>query len=369
MTTHTISDDELKKTSFNRIAYLVFGSKATDDIEKFRNLFNLEVKAVNIFPWGTETKYLNKKTPGICRLDSTDNKLVIEMYGYQNAPSNMHQFIKHEGPHEYCHVFADLLPKACQRYTEGVIIDGILYKNHMGMIKITNPHTGNPVGNGLLGKMFNETMMDIATAIANNSFDPNDSSITADDILRKPYKEWNSSTTGYSIFTTLTRLAIAAFNNSAIINYSDIISNQKTGFPRATVKMRPVKGTNEELIYKANDLLYGIFFDQLHIALIYDNIMGPGQYKKLCEHIDSVFIECTRRGTMPNSRDVKQFMDTLQAFLNKKITAYLNYGIIDTDWANRIVTNFNLIWQSMQAEYSSFFTAEELAGIRRAART
>ena len=364
MTLHTISDDEFKNKSFNNIAYLIFGQNETETIKSFRAFFNIEVKAINIFPWGTKTDYLKPTVPGICRLDTSDNKIVIDMYGYQSAPNNMHDFIRHEGTHELCHAFADILPKAFQRYPEGAKINEILYKNHMGMIKITNPNTGKPVGNGLLGKMFNETMMDIATAIANNSFDSNGFSVTADNILKEPYKNWNSATTGYSIFTTLTRLAIAAFNNSAIINYQDIISNQKTGFPRATVKTKV-----PNITYKANDFLYGIFFDQLHIALIYDNIMGSGQYKILCEHIDKVFIDSTRNGRMPNSNDVKQFMNALQTFLNRKINAYLSNGIIDRDWANRIITHFNLIWQEMQREYSSYFSAEELASIRRAART
>jgi len=60
-------------------------------------------------------------------------------------------------------------------------------------------------------------------------------------------------------------------------------------------------------------------------------------------------------------------MTILPNFLNKKINYYRQNGILDLRRANKIVSNFNQIWNSMQQEYSSYFTKEDINEIEKKA--
>lgn len=53
-------------------------------------------------------------------------------------------------------------------------------------------------------------------------------------------------------------------------------------------------------------------------------------------------------------------MNILPDFINKKINYYRQKGIISLENANMIVGNFNQIWNSMQQEYSFFFTKQDI---------
>lgn len=354
----SIEDKNLIQQSFNNIAWLIFGKKNPDKIKAFRELFELEVKQINIFPQGTTTTYLNNRTPGICRLDEQDEKIIIEMLGYIKSNNTQHSFIKHEGSHEFCHAFANLLPLLFSKQPDGIIKNGILCKNHMGMIKETDPTSGKLVGQHYYGKLFNETMMDIITSMGINTFDSS-SNNPIDNILKTQYAQWGSSKTGYSIFTSLTRLTIAAFSNNGFINYQKIV-NSGYGIFDITTKME-----NGES-YKANDFLYGILFDPLHIEQEFDKFMGQGYYRVFCEYLDRLFITFLEKQKIP-SEEVKIVMNILPDFLNKKINYYRQHGIIDQNGANQIVGNFNQIWNSMQREYQSFFSQSDIDEIAKKA--
>ena len=43
------------------------------------------------------------------------------MYGYEGASVNKYSFIKHEGIHEFCHAFVDLVSKIFAKYPNGII--------------------------------------------------------------------------------------------------------------------------------------------------------------------------------------------------------------------------------------------------------
>jgi|GEM_PF-3251870 len=353
-------DGELIRKSFYNNAYIIFGKKKLDKIAKFKEFWNQEVSNINVFPQYYVSDIINHKTPGRCALDDKKEKLIIEMLGYNGASREKSSFIKHEGTHEFCHSFVDLLPKYKNNHVGGIIKNGIHCENHMGMIKESDPVTGNLVGQHYYGKMFNETMMDIISSIAINYFDSDNNSKSVNDILNKNYNDWENEKTGYSIFTSITRLAIAAFANIAPPDYDKAV---KEGIGIFNIKN--IKNGKE---YYVNDFLYGIVFDPLHIEEEFDKYMGNGSYRSFCESLDRLFIKSLGKDKLP-SDEVKRVMNIMPDFLNKKLNYYRNNDLMDLNTANQIIGNFNEIWYSMQIEYEAYFSKNDIAEIgRRAGR-
>lgn len=348
-------DKKLLENSFFNIAFIIFGKKNSQVLCAFEKYWEKMVSNVNVFPQGSSHDRIDHTTPGICRLDNKTKKLIIEMFGFKDSTSEQLSWIKHEGTHEYCHSFVDLLPKLVAKHKKGIIKGGILCENHMGMIRETNPKTGELVGQHYYGKMFNETMMDIISSIAINYFDSGNSSKTADDILCSNYRDWGNEKTGYSVFTSLTRLAIAAFSNDASLDYDSII-NSGYGIFDYNVKMKNGKKR------QANDFLYGIVCDPLHIEEEFDKYMGNGYYRNFCERLDRLFLLFLNEQKLP-SDEVRYVMNVLPDFLNKKIDYYLKNNIMDVQEANKIVSKFNKIWNMMQIEYDTYFSQEDINNI------
>ena len=352
-------DKSLIEKSFDNIAYIIFGKKNVDKINTFEEFWKQMVSDVNVFPQGVLHDRIDHSTPGICRLDDKTEKIIIEMLGYNGANSRQLSWIKHEGTHEFCHSFVNLLPQLMSEHEDGIIKEGIFCENHMGMIKETNPSTGELVGQHYYGKMFNETMMDIISSIAINYFDSNNNSKTVNDILNNNYNDWGNEKTGYSIFTSLTRLAIAAFSNVANPDYDSAV---RSGYGIFDAKTELKNGEQR----RANDFLYGIVYDPLHIEEEFDKYMGDGYYRTFCEYLDRLFISSLSNQTL-SSDDVKKVMNVLPDFLNEKINYYRNNNLIDLDTADQIVGNFNRIWNSMQEEYGAYFSQGDINDIARRA--
>ena len=355
-------DKRLINDAFHNIAYLIFGRNNQRKINDFYHLFDSEVKEVSIYPQGTRTNFINAYCPGVCRKDPNDDKIVIEMLGYKDSVASQHLFLEHEATHEFCHAFVDLLPLAFAKQKEGYIRNGVHYKNVMGLIQEKNEKTGKLVGQHYYGKMFNETMMDIISTMGLASFDENFSGhITADDVLKKDYTQWEKARTGYSLFTSITRLAIAAFSNNGFVNYNNIIKSGNGIFDVET-------NTSTGKILKANDFLYGIVYDPQHIEREYDKIMGDGEYRKFAHYVDGLFaIMQNRKMKEIPVHDVKKIMNILPDFLNKKCQYYLQHGIMDGTGITAIIGNFNRIWNSMQSEYNTYFSQRDIDRIARRA--
>ncbi|MDE6284477.1 MAG: hypothetical protein K2M17_01905 [Bacilli bacterium] len=352
-------DKRLLVQSLCYISWLVFGQKNQDIIEAFMQFFEQQVQEVNIFPQGTITKKINNATPGICRKDEQSQKLIIEMLGYKNAQPSQYAFLKHEGAHECCHAFADLLPLLFSKYLQGVTKEGIHCQNHMGMIKEADPITGALINQHFYGKMYNETMMDIITAIGINAFEV-PARQSADDILKKGYASWDVAKTSYLIFTSITRLTIAAFSNNGFVNYADII---KSGRGIFDINTKLKDGT----ICKVNDFMYGILFDQFHIEEEFDRFMGQGSYRIFSEYLDRLFMSCLSTQQI-DSKEIKMIMNILPDFLNRKCQYYLKNNLLDQDSVRQIIGNFNQIWNEMQREYAAFFTQADIEKISDRAR-
>lgn len=157
----------------------------------------------------------------------------------------------------------------------------------------------------------------------------------------------------------MTRLTIAAFSNVANPNYDGVVKSEYGIFDVKT------KLKNGEM-HQANDFLYGIVYDPLHIEEEFDKIMGNSSYRIFCEYLDRLFKLSLNNQKLP-SDGVKRVMNILPTFLNKKIKYYRENNLMDLETANKIFGNFNRIWNSMQEEYGSYFSQEDINDIARRA--
>lgn len=349
-------------------AWLLFG-KDNFKIDKFKQYFLDSVKQVNILPYGSTGKYITPKKPGICCTINDGIEIEIEAAGVKNAPLSKHQWILHEIVHEFCHAFSHLAPQIYSKYPQGKLINDdeartIKCENTMGIISEKNPHTKELIGFRFYGDMFRETMMDMITSIGLVSFEPQytNKNVNADTILRKHYNDWHASETGYTIFTSITRLLIAAFSNNGNINFQQLIKEGK-GIFNVDVVMK--NGTN----LKANDFIYGIMCDPLHIQDTFDKYMGEGVYRLFSRLLDKSFILYKRTGELPEdfTTDLKVIMKYIANFLNVKLSDYVDNKLLDINGKNKIIDNFNIIWNSMLTEYRTYFDQDEYDEIYRMA--
>ena len=357
-------DAQLIGDSFSYISKLIFGSKQGRKIKIGKDLFETVVDKVEIVPWGINTEDINSSTPGICKVLDVD-KFVIQMWGYTNAPKSQYKWIEHEGVHEFCHAFANTLSMNSKKVVKpGKVTEkgkeksyNIVRENYAGLIRETDNATGKSIGNHYYGKMFNETMMDIIAAMAINNFAPDMTETTVDDLLYKNYSSTGNQETGYTFFTSITRLMAAAFSNVGIkdFNYQKIVDMGESIFS-LDVEM------NDGSTCKANDFLYGIVFDPLHIEQEFDKYMGDDAYRIVCEYLDGLFLEYQRTKKLPADK-VKLIMNLLPDFCNKKMADYERRGAISAEERIVMVGNFNRIWNSMQKEYGSYFSKQDINDI------
>lgn len=352
-------DRRLINRAFNNLAYIIFGTNR-EKIDIFKRYWEERVSDVLVYPQGTITEHLEGNKAGICRRDKQTGQIIIEMLGFKDAGLDKKSWLIHEGTHEFCHSFVDLIPELFAKNYDGIIRDGIRYKDDMGMIKITDPRTDEKISPGYYGKMFNETMMDIISSIAINSYDIEGNRRSINNIFQSNYNDWGNEKTGYSIFTSLTRLTIAAFSNIPNPDYDSLIRQGK-GIFHATTRL------NDGVSYKANDFLYGIIYDPLHIEEEFDKFMGSGSYNTFCQFLDRLFLMSLDNQRLPEN-EVKMVMNLLPDFLNRKMNYYRENNLLDRNSCNQIVSNFNRIWNEMQREYNAYFSEEEIKEIERRSR-
>ncbi len=359
------SQDDLKliENSFSYLMKMIFGTNNNvKRASNLRELFAQKVEDIKIYPWGTITENLNSSTPGICKYVSgknSDKRISIEMWGYTNAPKNKHKFIEHEGVHEFCHAIVNLLSLV---NSQKVVKKGVVRKNFAGLIRESDEKTGNLVENHYYGKMFNETMMDIISAMAINNFGPSITDTTTDNLIYKNYVASGNQKTGYTFFTSITRLMITAFSNIGFSNFNyQKIVDKGYGIFDLNVEL------SNDVIVRANDFLYGIVFDPLHIEKEFDKYMGEDAWRTVCHAIDSWFINYIKTGKLP-AENVKLIMDYIPDFCNKKMADYERRGLLTESERINMAGKFNRIWNSMQKEYGAYFSKADIDEIYKRAR-
>ncbi len=322
-----VEDKELIIESFNKVARLIFGHNK-ESYREFIDLYKDIVKEINIYQGDYQNNYICYKTPGICRLDK-DDKLVIEMLGFNKSKKSDYDFIKHEALHEFVHSFADLLPFIYATYIEKVS-GKFKYQIHMGLVEELSLRTGRHVGQYFYGKMFNETMMDlIAFIIEDNN--------RINDILFNPNYVSNVKTQ-YSLFYQITQLAIVAFSNKSDINYLENINNNQCIFDL------------REGDYYVNDFLYGILFNPLYIGEKYDKYMGDDGYLELCHSLDKIFTIYVKKNKLDKDK-IKECLGLIKTFFKLKCKDYLNNDFMTKKDVAKLVIKFNNIWNYLEESF------------------
>ena len=182
-----------------------------------------------------------------------------------------------------------------------------------------------------------------------------------DTVFKERYDKWNDSSTGYSLFTSLTRLWIAAFSNSAKVSYDATFQNGGSIFD---CKVTLASGHT----VLTNTYLHNLLYNPLGIEEEYDQIMGSGKYERLMVRMDKIFVEYvrTRVFTDEMKKAVKVFMTEVSNFVNAR-TAYLkSLGILSEQEVSALRSSYNKIWNTLQSEYNAFFTQGDIEDIARA---
>ncbi len=345
------AERNLMNESFLVLSNLIFGSKNSEEKEKFVDFFNKHVK-ITFYNRTEETIRLLKNYYGVVYKDEEAGKINIELRGYEGLQANKLPVVKMTVLHELCHAFCDVF---CLRNSYSVVKNGIEFKNNLGMVKQDYVETKKPVGYSMYGKFYNETMMDIITAIATKT-KIEGGNLTVDDILSLNYRDWGCELDVYSPITSITRLTVAAFSNVASYKYQDIVNLGGSIF-RGRVKKE-----GQKKAYLFNDFLYGIMCDPLHIDMVYDTYMGDGAFRDLSSFLDNIF-KYQVSGISPRKEEIKLVMDKLQTFANLRVRDYYRKGIFTYEEFAELASKFNHIFRQMQTEYDAHFSKEEIDDI------
>ena len=361
--TPSVFERQLLDNSKNYLLGITIGTRHINYIDLY-NGFTRAVKTVKVLPYGSYSQEINRRCPGVCISNGLEGTANIEMYGLQNRSIKDIQTVKHEFTHEYSHALCNYLGHLMEPNGKKFVDrNGEVYtkRNGAGQIIYTNDTTLETI---LLGNMFTETFADMLTTMALITKDPNypNKNVTVDTVLKQHVDTWGDAQTGYSIFTSLTRLMIAAFSNAPTINYQTVVDNEQSICTINAI-------TNAGKRVRANDFLYGMVFNPMEIEKKYDFFMGTGAYIDLCSRIDAVFDEYLKTGvyTAHMKEEIKYFMTVLSHFCNAKKKYNLGCGIWDINDANAAVSNYNKVWNKLQSEYSSFFTRQDIEEIYRKA--
>ena len=178
--------------------------------------------------------------------------------------------------------------------------------------------------------------------------------VTADTILSDNVKRWgDNKRTAYIKMVPITQLMIAACSNEPNIDYHECIQD---GFPMDRILTQRKNG---ETLY-ANDFLYGMLYDPIHIMEEYDKYMGDGEYIKLLKTTDLIYKKCLE-SDMIDTELAKEVMAKIAKFANIRTKILKNNNIFSDEEISEVSGRFNKIWNSMLKEYEVCFNASELA--------
>ena len=370
------SDRRVLDLVYNYNLNLLLGFDNQDKINKMKQELEHYITKIIILPYGAIGEYVKINTPGAC-WTYQDGTSRIEMYGFANSPKQNLEFIPHEFSHELWHAIINYtnfkgIADYCRKhgYEHGLIPR--LDKNGNPVFKtasagnIVNIDQRNPKNQKVYGKMFQETLNDILATGSILAFDDyyRDRGVSLDTVFKRHYGEWKETSTGYSIFTSLTRLLIAAFSNNASIGYD---ATARNGSSIINCRFTSSSGN---LLY-ANTFLHNMIHNPLEVEAEFDKYLGAGTYEKLATKMDIIFEK--QNNGIPNifeqRRVIKEFMIIVSDFLNAKKAYLENNGILSVKETSAIVANYNMIWNTLQREYSSYFTPQDIEDIKRRAHT
>lgn len=282
----------------------------------------------------------------------------IYMKGFSNAPEYKYSQIKHTFSHELWHAIYAIM----NRDKDGFDTNG----NRRMWIGKCNGEDYFGAGGTIAerrtgkryGKLFEETMMDIKASISLSEFDTESQrtnpGVTADTILSEHIDKWsNNDQSGYAIFSSITRLMIAACLNEPDINYHYWIQRGES------IDDMKTKRQNGSIIY-VNDFLYGMMYDPIYIMEEYDKYMGEGEYLNLLKTTDIVYEQGLALDKTIDSNLVKNIMKNISQFAQLRTIDLKQKGIFSDDEIRVLSSKYNRIWNTMQKEYGAYFSQDEI---------
>ena len=332
------------------LSFICAGNK---DLEKvLKDTFNKNEKQVLFYD--SEYDKISKKNPGNTKCNINLSKLIknndnyIEGFEVHLLKTDDLDSMMHNQAHEIFHVLSGLIPSKIENNKKFLMTNTDIYYDGMGCIGLFSNK-----GNKYYGTMYKETITDLlATAALTYNKRYSNNNISVNTIFNENYKNWNKNVNGYSKFTTLARLSIAAFSNNPDLDYEGMLNNGENIF------LSSRKADNGEIIMN-NDLLFGYLADPLHIKDKWEEIKGIDTYIPFVSKLDNMFDTYLKTGNI-NSGEIKEVMDDLTDFLNKKLDIYMRLGKLSFNDAYKIADNFNRIWREMQGEYNAYYTKKEI---------
>ncbi len=367
-------DEQLANSAFYALALLIFGKNNIRDINNFKSIFESLISRIDILDQTEPYPLITDKKKGGCALlklvngeDEMSQRLFIFFRGLRGIESFPDRGIRthdamHDCTHEFAHAFVEILSRIRAKYQDGIDRDGVHVKNSMGGIKEIhgiNPTTREPIVTEY-GLIYTETMTDIIASMANNQLLTVQNQRSIDAMLKSRQSEWGNPATGYSIFTSITRLTIAAFSNDGFVSYDQLAASGVGIFDHVTT-------LRDGSRVFTNDFLFGSVFDPMHIERVFDSVMASEGYtwKELCTKLDSMFARC-KSNEFSNEQDALRALGPDIRFVMGRLAKFTNLRLgrlgskISVAQISAINSNFNRIFKDMQDEYGAYFSRGEI---------
>lgn len=112
-----------------------------------------------------------------------------------------------------------------------------------------------------------------------------------------------------------------------------------------------------------NDFIYGLFIDGLYTEKQFDKYLKKGSYQLLCEELDKLFINSN--DIIDNSL-IKKLLMLIANMFNNKMFYLSYYGIINQELKNKLINNFDIIFNEILQTLGIIFYQDDFLKIEEA---
>lgn len=329
-------------------------SQATKSLN---NKFMEKMTQIRSIKPGENGEYIGGNTGGafFSKMNGGNKEYYIEYFSTMGKTNQQKKDCLEVAVHEVSHAYSTFMPMIYRSPNSKIRICNNMYKNG------TSGRIEKYSLDGRLikeyGKMAIETTNDIITYAMMAKFEPGYATEDVDTILKVNYKAYGGrDISAYTFLTSLTKMMLGAFAN-AKTSYERIL-DKNLGI--ADIPYINQKGKRMQ----ANDFLYGMLCDPIHIQMEYDKIMGDGKYEELSDILDSLY-EAHMQNRRLDPAKVKRVMTVVPEFANKKFRIGIANGTYIPEDKSGLVGDFNSLWNSMQRQYETYFSKQEIEAIGR----
>lgn len=231
--------------------------------------------------------------------------------------------------------FYDLYEKGAKK----LIYQGLIIEEKKEEMYHYYGETLNQIGSGIFSNLVEQM---------NNNYQDN----LVDKLLFKENMENNP-------FYLIVKLLIFVMNNY-YDNYDKLLIDNK-GIIDCKISLLTKHGSLFQTV-PINDFIYGLFVDGLYTERQFDKYLKKGSYQLLCEELDKLF----------NSNDIidndiiKKHLITIANMFNNKMFYLTYYGIIDYEQKNKLIKQFNIIFNQTLQSLGIIFYQDDFVKIEEA---